>query len=153
MMVILQTPYVRITYLNQFNSLLIKWLRKPDDVTFVGAHLTALQFSIDSHTVKLYCTDLTSIGPLTRDQESWLSQECYKKSYNILQDDFFVAVVFSEDHFKAVVSNYVVPSADPIHEFVHFNYFTNQSEALHWLESIKKGRDIALIPANPDLLD
>lgn len=146
-MVLLETAYVRISYLNQFNCLLIKWLQKPDDAAFVSAHLAALQFSIDNHTVTLYCTDLTLTGSLSREQEAWLIQECYKKSYNVLQDDFFVAVVFSEEHFKAVVMNYFVPSAAPSHKFVHFNYFTDQGEALHWLESIKKGQDMALIPA------
>lgn len=150
-MVIFETPDVRITYHLHFNCLIIKWLRNPCDTSFVSTHLAALQFSIDSHRVKLYCTDLTLIGSLSREQEAWLSQECYKKSYNVLQDEFYVAVVFSEQHFKAVVSNYVVPSAMPSHEFVHINYFTDQGEALQWLESIKKGQDAALIRANPDL--
>jgi len=145
-MVIFETPYVVITYLYQFSCLEINWLQSPDDKTFVNAHLAALQFSIDNHTIKLYCTDLTSVGSLTREQEAWLSQECYKKSYHVLQDDFFVAVVFSEEHFKAVVSNYALPSATPAHDYVHFNYFTDQAEALHWLDSIKKGQDTALLP-------
>ncbi|GAA4436084.1 hypothetical protein GCM10023188_28740 [Pontibacter saemangeumensis] len=120
---------------------------KPDDAAFVHAHLAALQLSLERQSVKFYCTDLTSVGALTREQEYWLNQELYKKSYNILQDDFFVAVVFSEEHFKAVVSNYIVPSATPSHEFVHFNYFTDQAEALQWLRGIKKGQDTALIQA------
>lgn len=81
-----------------------------------------------------------------------MSQECYKKSYDVLQDDFFVAVVFSEDHFKAVVFNYALPAATQVHKFVHFNYFTSQDEALHWLASVKEGQDIALMPPIPGLL-
>lgn len=146
-MVLLETECVKIIYLNQYNCLKIKWLEKPNDTAFVSAHLAALQFSIDHHTVKLYCTDLTLIGSLTREQEFWLIQECYKKSYNVLQDNFFVAVVFSEEHFKAVVTNYVAPSATLSHDFVHLNYFTDQGEALQWLESIKKGQDSALVSA------
>ncbi len=145
-MVIFKTPYVEISFLYQFNCLVIKWLRRPSDRAFREAHHAALEYSVNNHIIKLYCTDLTLIGPLSKEQETWLSVECYKKSYNILQDDFYVAVVFSEDHFKAVVSNYLVPSAAPTHAFVHFNYFTDQYEALHWLESIKKGQDSALLP-------
>ncbi|WP_161887964.1 hypothetical protein [Pontibacter russatus] len=125
---------------------------KPDDATFADAYLTALQFLKHIFPIKLFCTDLTLIGPLTRTQELWLSQECYKKSYNVLQDDFFVAVVFSEDHFKAVVFNYVLPETAYAHEFVHFNYFTCQNEALHWLASINEGQDTALMPRIPGLL-
>ncbi|WP_162055869.1 hypothetical protein [Pontibacter pamirensis] len=95
--------------------------------------------------MRLYCTDLTSIGSLTREQESWLSQEYYQKSFNKLKTDFFVAVIFSEEHFKAVVSNYQIPSALSPHPYVYFNYFTDQQEALHWLESIEKGQDLAFV--------
>lgn len=146
-MVLLETKYAEISYFHTFNCLHIRWLLKPDDAAFVSVHLTALQFSIDNHVVRHYCTDLTLIGSLSREQEAWLLQECYKKTYFVLQDVFFVAVVFSEDHFKAVVTNYVVPSAAASPDYVHFNYFTDQDEALHWLESIKKGQDTALIPA------
>ena len=146
-MLLLETEYVIIRYIEEVNCLNIRWLMKPDDAAFVRAHLATLQFSLDRHAVKYYCTDLTLVGSLAREQEYWLNQEFYEKSYNILQDDFFVAVVFSEEHFKAVVTNYVVPSATPTHAFVHFNYFTDQGEALHWLGSIKKGQDTALIQA------
>ena len=151
-MVIFETSFVRIDYLDQLEILVIKWLEKPDDATFADAYLKALQFLKRNFPIKLYCTDLTLIGPLTRNQELWLSQECYKKSYNVLQDDFFVAVVFSEDHFKAVVFNYALPATAQAHEFVHFNYFTCQDEALHWLSSIKEGQNIALMPPVPGLL-
>ena len=151
-MVVYETPCVRIDFLDHFEILIIKWKIKPDDATFFDAYLTALQFLRNNCPVKLYCTDLTLIGPLTRDQESWLNQVCYKKSYNVLQDDFFVAVVFSEDHFKAVVFNYVLPETAQAHEFVHFNYFTCQDEALHWLSSIKEGQNTALMAPVPGLL-
>ncbi|WP_460925207.1 hypothetical protein [Pontibacter brevis] len=71
--------------------------------------------------------------------------EYYQKSYNQLKRDFFVAVIFSEEHFKAVVTNYQTPSALLPHPYVYFNYFTEKEEALHWLWSIKEGQDSAFI--------
>lgn len=150
-MVIFETPCVEISYLFQVSCLFIKWLSRPDNATFVEAHSAVLQFSIDNPVVRSYCTDLTSVGSLTREQESWLSLEYYQKSYKKLQCTFFVAVIFSEEHFKAVVSNYQVPSALSPHPYVFFNYFTDSYEALHWLECIEKGQDSALLPLYPGL--
>lgn len=144
-MVIFETPCVEISYVFHVNCLYINWLCSPDNATFVEAHSVALQFSIDNPVVRSYCTDLTSIGSLSRDQEAWLSHEYYQKSYNKLKSDFFVAVIFSEEHFKAVVTNYQIPSALSPHPYVYFNYFTLKQEALHWLESIEKGQDLAFL--------
>ncbi|MCJ8167387.1 hypothetical protein MKJ04_21275 [Pontibacter sp. E15-1] len=146
MMVVLETPYVKISYLFQVNCLSVSWLMRPTDAVFIEAHVAIVEFLSKNFPVKLYCTDLTLVGALTKDQETWLATECYNKTYNILNDDFYVAVVFSENHFKAVVSNYMVPSSETADDYVHFNYFTDQEEALHWLENIKKGQDSALFP-------
>ncbi|MBF9254693.1 hypothetical protein I2I11_15415 [Pontibacter sp. 172403-2] len=69
--------------------------------------------------------------------------------YNVIKDNIYAAVVFSEEHFKAIVSNYQVASPAAQHQFINFTYFTDLEEALFWLQSIKKGPDTALLSAAP----
>jgi hypothetical protein len=151
-MVIFETPFANILHLNNTNTLVTKWLEKPDNAAFVETYGALLQYVTENHLVRLYCTDLTSIGSLTREQEAWLSLEFYQKAYNIIKAVCYVAVVFSEGHFRAIVSNYQLPAALPPPNYVQLNYFTDQEEALHWLESIKEGQDATLLQPFPDLL-
>jgi hypothetical protein len=143
-MVIFETPFVNILHLSNVKTFIIKWLCKPDNAAFIEAYGALLQFVTENHLIRRYCTDLTSIGSLTREQEAWLSLEYYQKAYNVIQAECYVAVVFSEGHFKAIVSNYQLPAALPPPDYVQLNYFTDQEEALHWLESIKEGQDAAV---------
>ncbi|TPE46019.1 hypothetical protein [Pontibacter mangrovi] len=145
-MMIFDSPYVHISFREERGLLLIQWLRKPDHAKLVEAYLCALDFVSSSLSTLFFYTDLTSIGPLSREQENWLTQEFYPKVYQCLQTDIFAAVVFSEDHFKAIVTNYQLPSAALQHHFIQFNYFTSQEEALQWLLDVKKGQDVANLP-------
>ncbi|MBB6610065.1 hypothetical protein H7F15_03360 [Pontibacter sp. Tf4] len=121
------------------------WKNRPTDAVFVETYLQGLAFVQEQVKVKLYCTDLTLSGPLEREQEAWLNNHYYSKVHDTIQEDFFVAVVFSEDHFKAIVTNYT--ATEPAeHSFIHFNYFTDRAEAILWLESEKKGRDAIMFP-------
>ncbi|WP_242919517.1 hypothetical protein [Pontibacter liquoris] len=113
---------------------------KPNAAIFEEAYLQLLKVVTTANVIKFYCTDLSSIGALDREQESWLNLEYYPKAYDLIQDDIYVAVVFSEEHFKAIVTNYQVTIPDTHHHFIQFTYFTNVEEALHWLQNIK-GQD------------
>ncbi|OKL41671.1 hypothetical protein [Pontibacter flavimaris] len=144
-MVIFNTPGVNITFQEQERLLLIHWLKKPDMELLMDAYLHALQFVCDNRHTYYFCTNQTQIGPLDREQEAWLSQEYYPKVFECIQDEIYAAVVFSNAHFKAIVTNYQVPATLPQHHFIQFNYFTKQQEALQWLSDVKKGQDVAVI--------
>ncbi|WP_347159114.1 hypothetical protein [Pontibacter chitinilyticus] len=111
------------------------------------AYLHILDLLTVNAGLRLYCTDLSNIGALDREQEVWLNLEYYPMVHNLLQSDFYVAVVFSEEHFKAIVTNYQASAPAELYAFTHFTYFTAVDEAIHWLMSIKKGQDTALLPA------
>lgn len=148
-MVIFETPSALVTYQEQERLLLIQWLRKPDMDLFMDTYLHALQFVCEHQQTYYFCTDQSQIGPLDREQESWLNQEYYPKVYDCIKDEIYAAIVFSNSHFKAIVTNYQASVTLPQQHFIHFNYFTKQQEALQWLLDLKKGQDVALIsPTN-----
>ncbi|WP_266205415.1 hypothetical protein [Pontibacter kalidii] len=148
-MVIFNTPGVNITFQEQEKLLLIHWLKKPNMELLMEAYLRALQFVCENRQTYYFCTDQTLIGPLDREQEAWLNQEYYPEVYACIQDEIYAAVVFSNAHFKAIVTNYQVPATLPQRHFIQFNYFTKQQEALQWLSDVKKGQDVAIIsPTN-----
>ncbi|HEY4650972.1 MAG TPA: hypothetical protein VIG72_06135 [Pontibacter sp.] len=123
----------------------VNWKAKPTDGAFIETYLQGLAFVQDERKVKLYCTDLTQIGPLEREQEAWLNNVYYEKLYEVIEADIYVGVVFSEDHFKAIVTNYVATESAKLHSYIHFNYFTDKQEAFYWLNSIKKDWDTVLL--------
>ncbi|ARS35244.1 hypothetical protein [Pontibacter actiniarum] len=148
-MVIFENPYAIISYQEQAEFLQISWLRKPSAKLLAEIYLHALEFVATHTKLKLFCTDQTQIGPLEREQENWLIQEYYPKVYQIIQDDIHAAIVFSERHFNAIVMNYQVPVSLPHQRFIQFNYFTQLQEALHWLEDVKKGQEMVVLPPKP----
>lgn len=148
-MVAVETPCIRIVYYINAELLLIKWLSKPDAAAFTEAYLQLLKIATINNVIKLYCTDLSCIGALSHEQEAWLNLEYYPMVYNAIKDDIHAAVVFSEEHFKAVVANYQVEARTEHYQFINLTYFTNLDEALYWLRSQKKGRDTAALPAAP----
>ncbi|WP_276495749.1 hypothetical protein [Pontibacter litorisediminis] len=143
-MVIYETPGVNITFQEQERLLLIKWLQKPNMDALMDAYLHALQFVCEHRQIYFFCTDQSKIGPLDRDQEVWLSQEYYHKVHDCIQEEIYAAVVFSNAHFKAIVTNYQVPATLPQQHFIQFNYFTQMQEALQWLADVKKGQDVVI---------
>jgi len=148
-MVAVETTYIRIIYHIDSEIMIIKWLTKPKAAAFKEAYLQLLKLATINNVIKLYCTDLSSIGALDREQEAWLNLEYYPMVYSLIKDDIYAAVVFSEEHFKAIVANYQVEVSAEHQRFINFTYFTDLDEALFWLQSIKKGPDTALLPAAP----
>ncbi|WP_461490075.1 hypothetical protein [Pontibacter sp. HJ8] len=122
----------------------ITWKAKPDTEQLKDVYWQALQFVKTYRKICFYCTDISSIGPLTADQEAWLTKEYYPQVFESIQSDIYAAVIFSEDHFKALISNYVAGRILPRHDFIHFNYFTDLAEATDWLLFIQKSQDQAL---------
>ncbi|WP_147383245.1 hypothetical protein [Pontibacter oryzae] len=118
---------------------------------FKAAYLSALYFVETQPCIRLFYTDQILIGAFDAQQEGWLVQEFYPKVQHIITEDIWAAVVFSEDHFKAIVSNYKVPSALPVQRFIHFNYFTNRQEAELWLKEMKKGQNLLVAMPGSDL--
>lgn len=145
-MVIYTTPSVDVEFSMDDGVLFIKWKQKPETREFIEAYTKILNYVKDSYRTTLFCTDLSRIGSLKNEQEAWLNSEYYQLVYNNLQADIFVAVVFSEDHFKAIITNYKATETQPQHSFIRFNYFTELNEACHWLASIKKGQDTLVLP-------
>lgn len=143
-MVISETSYVRIAFSSQPEVLSIQWKAKPDMEQFKNVYWQALQFVKGHCKISLYCTDISRIGPFDQEQEMWLNWEFYPQVLDCIQADIYAAVIFSEGHFKALVNNYVAPNLLPIHEFIHFNYFTNSVEANDWLKFIQESQDLAL---------
>ncbi len=144
-MVVYQTSYVTITHCTETDAILIAWLKKPGTHAFTAAYLAGLEY-IKSHPyIKLYCTDLTQSGGFDIEQESWLNSEYYSQVYKVVRDDIYAAVVFSEEHFKALISNYHATPYTSSNNFIHFNYFTDQQEGLTWLKDISKGQQAAIL--------
>lgn len=140
-MVIKDTPYVSVSHKVDTDILLINWKRSPSVKQFKEVYAAALQYVHQTSFVTAFCTDLTAIGPLNREQEAWLMLEYYPKVFQTIKTNITAAVVFSEEHFKAIVTNYQQPTYLQRQEFIHFNYFTDFQEAMHWLVDIKKGQE------------
>jgi len=147
-MVVHSSLYSEIVLQPELEILQVTWKQKPTDAAFVEAYLQGLSFVQEHVKVKLYCTDLSTIGPLGREQEAWLTNVYYNKLYETIKADIYVGVVFSEEHFKAIVTNYTATEISAEHNFIHFNYFTDKLEAFYWLESVKKGRDTVVLPTH-----
>lgn len=145
-MVVYSTAFSDIIFDSELEILQVIWKAKPTDNALIDTYLHGLAFIQDVTPVKLYCTDLTAIGPLERDQEAWLNNVFYSKLHAALQTDIFVSVVFTEEHFKAIITNYTATKPATLHDFILFNYFTDRQEAFHWLESVNKGLDTVLLP-------
>jgi hypothetical protein len=140
-MVIYATPCVDIKFIDEVDFLLIKWKQKPDNQVFREVYTRVLQYAKESYYTTLFCTDLSLIGSLKSEQETWLNSEYYQRVYNCLGVDIYAAIIFSEEHFKAMITNYKPAKTESLHTFIQFNYFTKMNEAFHWLASIKKGQD------------
>ena len=145
-MVVYSTAFSDIIFDSELEILQVIWKAKPTDSAFIETYLSGLNFVQEVKPVMLYCTDLTLIGPLEREQEAWLNNVYYSKLHDTLQADIFVSVVFTEDHFKAIITNYTATKATSSHDFILFNYFTDRQEAFHWLESVNKGYDTVFLP-------
>ncbi|GAB3815850.1 hypothetical protein GCM10028895_10450 [Pontibacter rugosus] len=144
-MVILETPYAVVTYREPQKVLLLTWLQKPVLSDLKSLYMQTLAFVKEHPFIVKYCSDLTLMGSFSREQENWLMHEFYPEVHHIINDNIFVAVVFSESHFNAIVMNYQATTMLPIHQIINFNYFTAQDEAVDWLVSVKKGQDTALL--------
>lgn len=147
-MVIYSTPFSEIEFIDGLEVLQITWHAKPTDAAFTETYHTALRYVAEQNKVILFCTDLTKSGPFNREQELWLNTSYYNEVYDGIKEDIFVAVVFSDPHFNAVVTNYMAPETTDQHEFICFNYFTRLSEAQHWLDTIKKGHNAVAFQAS-----
>lgn len=145
-MVVYSTTHSDIIYNSNEEILYVNWKQRPSNNAFIETYLRGLEFVQEQVPVNLYCTDLSQLGPLEREQEAWLNNVFYSKLYDVLKTDIYVGVVFSDNHFKAIVTNYTATEATAHHHYVHFNYFTDREEAIFWLESVKKGRDNILLP-------
>ncbi|MEJ8755468.1 hypothetical protein WG947_00550 [Pontibacter sp. H259] len=146
-MVVRSTIYSDIIFDSELEILQVIWKQKPTDSVFVDTYLHGLNFVQEVKPIQYYCTDLTQSGPLDREQEEWLNNFFYGKLHETLKAEVFVAVVFSDEHFKAIVTNYTATKLANLYDFLHFNYFTEKQEAYFWLESVKKGQDAILFPA------
>lgn len=143
-MLISESCFARITLSSEPEVLTITWKAKPDTAQFKDVYWRVLQFVKTHRKTCFYCTDISMIGPLTSDQEAWLNKEYYPQVLNSIQSVIYAAVVFSEAHFNALISNYVAGRILPIHDFIHFNYFTDPAEAMDWLLYMQKSQDHAL---------
>ncbi|MEJ8802016.1 hypothetical protein [Pontibacter sp. H249] len=139
-MIIKDTPYVCLAHDVDADILLINWKRSPTFKHFKDTYLAALQYVQLNALITSYCTELTAIGPLNREQEAWLNVEFYPNVFSTIKSKINAAVVFSEEHFKALVTNYQQPTYLINQDFIHFNYFTDFNEALYWLRDTKKGQ-------------
>lgn len=151
-LVIHETPFVEVAHVKRAEALIIRWKVQPDDCSFRETYLKCSEYVMASQPLTYFCTDLTLIGSLEREYEAWLAIEFYPEFYKKIQKTIYAAVVFSEDHFKALIVNYQLPADSQAHAAIHFNYFTSQEEAWFWLESIKKGHDTAVLPMAHEFL-
>ncbi|AKD04566.1 hypothetical protein POKO110462_11360 [Pontibacter korlensis] len=149
-MVIYDTASVNITFQEQDSLILIRWLHQPDMVMMADAYLNGLQFVCKHPNTLYFCTDQSVIGPLDRELENWLLHDFYPSVYRCLEREIYAAVVFSDAHFKAIVTHYQATTPLPQH-FIHFNYFACLQEALQWLSDVKKGQEIAARAPSADL--
>jgi hypothetical protein len=140
-MVIKDTHYVFIHYSVEAEILLINWKLNPTNTQFKESYSEILNFVGNVCHVTSFCTDLTRVGALSREQEAWLVLEYYPKAQDFFNHNVNVAVVFSDEHFKAIVTNFQQPIYLTRQDFIHFNYFTKPQEAFQWLLDIKKGQD------------
>ena len=147
-MVVHSTTYSDIIFDSELEILQVIWKAKPTDSAFIETYLQGLAFVQNVQPVYFYCTDLTIIGSLEREQEAWLNTVFYAKMQETVKEDVFIAVVFTEEHFKAIITNYAATEAVNTHDFILFNYFTDREEALHWLDSVKKGQDALMFPTS-----
>lgn len=144
-MVISNTSFAHISFMEAEQVLSICWKTKPDIGQFKNLYWQALQYVKTRPSIRFYLTDISAIGAFDMDQEVWLSQEYYPQVSQHIQADIYAAVVFSERHFKALVSNYVAAHLNPLSDFIQFNYFTDSEEALDWLRYMQQGQDLALV--------
>lgn len=147
-MVVADTPFLNLYYYADAGIMQVSWKKKPTVTALQEAYWKVLAFGTDQKSVRLICTDLTESGSLDREQEAWLANVYYKKVYDAVQDDIFVAVVFSEEHFKAIVYNYQITPHDAAHDFIQLHYFTSLKQAFDWLTYIKKGQEVTLLQAS-----
>ncbi len=143
-MVISDSSHALVTFSRDASVLSIQWKAKPDMEQFRNLYWQVLQFVKSNSRICFYNTDISRIGPFDPEQEAWLSREYYPQVSDIIGTDIYAAVVFSEGHFKALVSNYIGSRLLPLNDFIHFNYFTDNDEALDWLHYMQKGQDLAL---------
>lgn len=144
-MVISDSSYAFVHYSKDAKVLCISWKLNPGMEQFRNLYWQVLQFVKTNPDIYYYTTDISRIGPLKAEQEAWLSREYYPQVYNIIGRDIYAAVIFSEGHFKALVNNYMATPQLPVHDFIHFNYFTDREEAMDWFLFMQKGQDLALL--------
>ncbi len=142
-MVISDSKLAHISFSESFDILSIRWKANPDMEQFKNLYWQVLQFVKTQKKICYYSTDISQIGPFNTDQEAWLSREYYPQVSNIIGENIYAAVIFSEGHFKALVNNYVASDPLPLNDFIHFNYFTDVEEAADWLKLMQKGQDVA----------
>ncbi|MBD1395936.1 hypothetical protein H9Q13_02060 [Pontibacter sp. JH31] len=143
-MVVCDTPYAYITYSSQSEVLSIKWKDRPSLEQFKNVYWQGLQFVKAHPEIRFYCVDISLIGPFDQEQELWLNWEFCPQVLDCIQTNIFAAVIFSEEHFNALVNNYVAPSLLPIHGFIQLNYFTDAVEAHDWLAYTQRSQGFAL---------
>lgn len=144
-MVISDSSYAFVHYSKSANVLCISWKLNPGIEQFRNLYWQVLQFVKSNPKICFYSTDISCIGPLDAEQEAWLSREYYPQVSKIIGQDIYAAVIFSEGHFKALVNNYIASPLLPVHDFIHFNYFTDKEEAMDWLMFMQKGQDLAIL--------
>jgi hypothetical protein len=143
-MVISDSKLAHISFSESLDILSIRWKAKPDMEQFKNLYWQVLQFVKTQRKICYYSTDISQIGPFDTDQEAWLSREYYPQVSEIIGENIYAAVIFSEGHFKALVNNYVASDPLPLNDFIHFNYFTDVAEAADWLKLMQKGQDFAI---------
>jgi hypothetical protein len=142
-MVLSDSSLALISYSGTDDVLSIKWKANPDIEQFKNLYWQVLQFVKANQKIRYYSTDISRIGPFDPEQEAWISREYYPQVADIIGENIYAAVIFSEGHFKALVSNYVASHMSPTDDFIHFNYFTDATEAIDWLMLMQKGQDFA----------
>lgn len=143
-MVISESSLAQIAFLDTRGALSIRWKAKPDMEQFKVVYLEALRFVRGVGKIRYYSTDISQIGAFDTEQEAWLSREFYPQVSDCIKTEIFAAVIFSEGHFNALVTNYAASNLTSTSDFIHFNYFTNEEEALDWLSFMQKGQDLVL---------
>lgn len=144
-MLVNESPYAFIEYFAGSNGVLIRWKKLKDLRSFKTVYNKVLERAVKKYKIKYYCTDLRAVGPLTREQEAWLVSEYYDAVYRELKGDIALAVVFSEEHFNAIINNYQLPAENRQPDFIHFDYFTDLREALNWLKAKQEGQDATFL--------
>lgn len=143
-MVISESSLALVTFSDLHDILSINWKAKPDIEQFKNLYWQVLQFVKGNGKICYYSTDISLIGPFDPEQEAWLSREYYAQVYAGIQSDIYAAVIFSDDHFNALINNYVPSRQLPLSDFIHFNFFTDAAEANDWLINMQKGQNLLL---------